>query len=255
MMKNRTKWESQMKKTMKTIILSSIAAATFIGASSMAQTCCDNQNPSTLNINTSANLKQAPDIALVNAGIITKAKTAKLAMAENATKMSAAFAALKTAGIAEKDMQTSGINLNPEYVYQENKPPIIKGYQVSNSLNIKIRDMNKVGPVLDALVAQGINQISGPSFSVEDPDKAMDKARQEAIQKANERANLYAKGFGMKVKRVISISESGGYQSPMPQPVYAMKAMAMADAAAETSVAAGEVTLNLSLSVQFELEK
>lgn len=246
-------WEFEMKNKFETAALLAFGAAIAFSMPAMAQTCCNNPSPSTLNINTSAEIKQAPDIALVSAGVVTQAKTAKVAMADNATKMSAAFAALKAAGIADKDMQTSGVNLNPEYVYQENKPPIIKGYQVSNTLSIKIRDMSKVGPVLDALVLQGINQISGPTFSVEDPDKALDKARQEAIDKANARANLYAKGFGMRVKRVMSISESGGYQ-PQPVPMYAMARMEKV-AAADTAIAPGEVSVSLQLSVQFELEK
>ncbi len=232
-----------------------IAAGLVLAASSaaMAQTCCNNQTPSTLNINTSASIKQAPDIATINAGVITQSKSAKTAMADNAVKMSAAFAALKAAGVLEKDMQTSGVNLVPEYVYQENKPPIIKGYQVTNSLNIKIRDMTKVGPVLDSLVAQGINQITGPVFSIDNPEKALDKAREEAILTAVSRANIYAKGAGMKVKRVITINETSDYQQP--QPIMMARTMAMKADMAETAVAAGEVNLSVQINVQFELEK
>lgn len=240
----------------KSSLTASIIAATLIlsaSSAAMAQNCCNNQTPSTININTSASIKQAPDIALITAGVITQSKSAKTAMADNATKMSAAFAALKAAGVIDKDMQTSGVNLVPEYVYQDNKPPIIKGYQVTNSLNIKIRDMAKVGPVLDSLVAQGINQISGPTFSIDNPDNAMDKAREEAILKAVSRANLYAKGAGMKVKRVISINESGDYQQP--QPIMMARSMAMKADMAETAVAPGEVNLSIQLNVQFELEK
>lgn len=232
-----------------------IAASMILSASvpAFAQNCCNQAPiPSTININTSANIKQAPDVALISASVITQAKTAKAAMGDNAGKMSAAFTALKAAGVLDKDMQTAGVNLQPEYVYIEKKPPSIKGYIVTNTLNVKIRDMSKVGPVLDALVAQGINQISGPNFIIEDPDKALDKAREEAIAKAVSRANIYAKGVGMKVKRVITINESGGYQAP--QPVFMQSKMAMADAA-ETAVAPGEVDLSIQLNVQFELEK
>lgn len=217
-----------------------------------AQTCCAQPSPSILNINTSAELKQAPDIAVVSAGVVTQHRSARSAMADNATKMSAAFAALRAAGIAERDLQTAGINLAPQYVYEENKPPRLTGYQVTNTVNVKIRDLTKIGPVLDALVAQGINQISGPNFQIEDSDAALDRAREEAMRKAMRRGELYARGAGMRIKRVVSINESGGYQ-PQPQPMVLMSRMA-ADSA-QTPVASGEVTMSIQLSVQFELEK
>ncbi|KAF0186213.1 MAG: hypothetical protein FD163_881 [Hyphomonadaceae bacterium] len=218
-----------------------------------AQTCCAQPSPSILNINTTADLKQAPDIAMVSAGVVTQHRSARNAMADNATKMSAAFAALRAAGIAERDLQTAGINLSPQYVYEENKPPRLTGYQVTNTVNVKIRDMTKIGPVLDALVAQGINQISGPNFQIEDSDAALDRAREEAMRKAMRRGELYARGAGMRIKRVVSINESGGYQ-PQPQPMVMMSRMA-ADVAQQTPVASGEVTMSIQLSVQFELEK
>jgi len=231
--------------------LISMAAFSDVSAQS-AQTCCAQPSPSILNINTSAELKQAPDIAIVSAGVVTQHRSARTAMADNATKMSAAFNALKAAGIAERDLQTAGINLAPQYVYEENKPPRLTGYQVTNTVNVRIRDMTKIGPVLDALVAQGINQISGPNFQIEDSDAALDRAREEAMRKAMRRGEMYARGAGMRIRRVVSINESGGYQ-PQPQPMVMMSRMA-ADSA-QTPVAAGEVTMSIQLSVQFELEK
>ncbi len=240
-----------MKNSVKYFAISAAACLAFSALSAKAETC-PAPTPSTININTSAELKQVPDIAVITASVITQNKSAKFAMQDNARQMSGAFAALKAAGIADKDMQTSGVNLNPEYVYIEKKPPQIKSYSVSNTLIIKIRDLTKVGSVLDALVAQGINSVNGPNFQIEDPDKALDKARAEAMKKAMDRAALYANIAGMKVKRVISINESGGYQPPMP--IYREMAMAKVDAV-ETPVAPGEVTMNVSLNVQIELEK
>ncbi|MEK7661176.1 MAG: SIMPL domain-containing protein, partial [Pseudomonadota bacterium] len=235
--------------------IAAILGASLISAAlvspTMAQsapTCCAQPSPSILNINTTADLKQAPDIAMVSAGVVTQHRSARNAMADNATKMSAAFAALRAAGIAERDLQTAGINLAPQYVYEENKPPRLTGYQVTNTVNVKIRDMTKIGPVLDALVAQGINQISGPNFQIEDSDAALDRAREEAMRKAMRRGDLYARGAGMRIKRVVSINESGGYQ-PQPQPMVMMSRMA-ADVAQQTPVASGEVTMSIQLSVQ-----
>lgn len=233
-------------------ILSVALVSAALPAAAQNAACCAQPSPSVLNVNTSADLKQAPDIAIISAGVITQSRNARTAMAENATKMAAAFAAIKAAGIAERDMQTAGISLQPQYVYEENKPPKITGYQVSNTLTIRVRAMDKVGTVLDSLVAQGINQISGPSFGIDDPDAALDKAREEAMQKAMRRANLYARTTGMRVKRVVSINESGGYQNPQPVPMMAMARMADS---ASTPVAGGEVTMSIQLNVQFELEK
>lgn len=241
-----------MKNVQKYFAISAAAFMALSAIPALAETCPP-PTPSVINLNTSAELKQSPDIAVITASVITQNKSAKTAMQDNAKQMSGAFAALKSAGVADKDMQTSGVNLNPEYVYIEKKPPQIKSYNVSNTLTIKIRDLTKVGSVLDALVAQGINQVNGPNFQIEDPDKALDKARADAMKKAMDRANLYASVAGMKVKRVISINESGGYQPPMP--IYrAEMAMAKADMV-ETPVAPGEVTMSVSLSVQIELEK
>ena len=244
-----------MTKLTKSIALIASAIAMLGANQALAQNapCCAQPSPSVLNINTSSELKQAPDIATISAGVITQSRNARTAMADNANKMAAAFAAIKAAGIADKDMQTSGINLQPQYVYEENKPPKITGYQASNNLTVRIRSLDKVGTVLDAVVAQGINQISGPNFGIDNPDAALDKAREEAMLTAMRRANIYAKASGMRIKRVVSINESGGYQQPQPMPMMMAKSAMMADVA--TPVAGGEVTMTINLNVQFELEK
>lgn len=222
-------------------------------ASAQAQPCCPQVvQPSTLNLNVSSDVKLAPDIATVSAGVVTTARTARAAMRDNATRMSAAFAALRAAGIAERDMQTSGISLQPQYEYTENQRPRIVGYQVSNTVTVRMRDLEAVGPVLDALVAQGVNQLNGPTFGIDNPDEALDRVRREAMETAMRRARIYAEASGMRIRRVVTINESGGYQPPQAVPMMA-RAMAM-DAAAETPVAAGEVGLSIQLNVQFELE-
>ena len=215
--------------------------------------CCPQPvQPTTLSLSTQSDVKMAPDLATVSAGVVTIQRTARGAMEENARRMTAVFAAIRAAGVADRDMQTSGVTLAAQYDYQPNQRPRITGYQATNTVTIRMRDLNAVGPVLDALVAQGANQINGPTFGLENPDAALDNARTEAMTKAMRRAELYAKAAGLRVTRVVSITESGGY-SP-PQPVMMMARMAAADAAApETQVAPGEVTLNASVSVVFEL--
>jgi uncharacterized protein len=245
-----------MSKTTRTIAALTAAIAMMAGqtTSAMAQNATVTATPSTLNLNVNSNVKKAPDMATVSAGVVTQARTARAAMEDNARRMSAAFTALKAAGIADRDMQTSGINLSPQYTYVANQRPTIKGYEVSNRVSVRIRKLENIGPVLDALVAQGVNEITGPTFGLDNPEAELDTARTEAMATAMRRADLYARASGMRVKRVLTINESGGYEPPQPRPMMAMARMAN-DASAETPVAPGEVTLSIQLSVSFELEK
>lgn len=209
-----------------------------------------------LTISAEGKSTRTPDLAVFSAGVVTQGKTASEAMAANATSMSQVIATLKKAGIADKDVQTSSINLSPIYgqpvmgpngqVIQE---PRIVGYQANNTVTVRSRDIKGFGKVLDALVASGANQVYGPNFQMSDPAAATDEARVSAMKAARARADLYARAAGLRVVRIVSISESGGYAPP--QPVYA-RAMKVEDAAS-TPVAAGEVEAQVNLSVQFEL--
>ena len=203
-----------------------------------------------LSVSAQAEAHRVPDIATISAGVVTQAADANAAMQANATQMAKVMAAIRAAGIAERDVQTAGISVSPTYRYAENQPPAITGYQASNTVNAKVRDIGKLGKVLDALVANGANQVNGPSFEIDKPDEAYDEARIGALRKAQARAQTYAGAMGLKVRRVVSISEGGGFRPPVPM----MRAMAM-DAAgkAETSVSPGESTLSVSLDVVFEL--
>ena len=204
-----------------------------------------------LSVSAEASAKRVPDVATVSTGVVTQAADANAAMRANAVQMDKVMAAIKAAGIGERDVQTSGINLNPQYKYVENAPPSIVGYQASNTVNVKVRDLSKLGKVLDAFVEQGANQVNGPSFEVDKPDEAYDEARVAALKKAQARAQTYADALGLKVRRIVSISE-GGASFPRPMPM--MRAMA-ADAgfAKETLVSPGETTLSVNIDVVFEL--
>lgn len=232
------------------------AALTALPLVAMAQEGHEDHapKPATLNITAQVDVKAAPDIAHISAGVVTVAKTAQEAMSENAKQMNAVFAAMKKAGIADKDQQTSGMNISPQYVYEQNKSPVITGYQAHNNVNVLVRDLKNIGPVMDALVAQGANQINGPSFSIEDSEDLLNEARKEAVQKAQKRAAIYAAAAGMKIARIQSIDENSHSQGPIPyQPM--MRAMAMKDSAeSSTPVASGEVTLSISTNIVYELE-
>lgn len=202
-----------------------------------------------LNVSAQAEASRVPDVATLSAGVVTQAADGNAAMRQNAEQMAKVTAAIKAAGIADKDVQTSGINLHPQYRYAENEPPRITGYQATNTVSLKVRDVTRLGKVLDALAAVGANQINGPSFKIDQPEPVYDEARLAALQKAQARAETYAKALGLRVHRIVSISEGGGNDfRPMP-----MMAMAKADRYESTPVSPGETTLSVSLDVVFEL--
>ena len=200
-----------------------------------------------------------PDLAIFTAGVTSSGTTAGAALSANAADMTRVIAALKRAGIADKDIQTSNLSLNPVYADMSRQPaspleqqvPKIIGYQVSNQVTVRQRNLADFGRTIDTLVSSGANQVNGPSFSMDEPDSALDEARVEAMKKARERAKLYARAAGLNVLRILSISESGGYA---PQPMLMNARAAMADmSGGSTPVAAGEVTMNASVTVLFEL--
>ena len=205
-----------------------------------------------LSVSAQAEATRVPDVATVSAGVVTQAADANAAMQANAKQMDGVMRAIRAAGIAERDIQTSGISLHPQYRYAENQPPVITGYQASNTVNIKVRDIARLGKVLDALVASGANQVNRPSFEIDEPEAAYDEARREALAKARARANMYAETLGMRVRRIVSIDEGGGFQPPMPMPMMAMS-RAEKGVAYDTSVSPGETTLSANLNVVFEL--
>ncbi len=203
-----------------------------------------------LDIASEAEVTRAPDIATVSAGVVTQATGASAALADNAKRMAAAVAALRRAGVADRDIRTASLSLQPQYRYADNQPPVLTGYQASNQLTVRFRDIARAGPILDALVAQGVNQIGGPDFSVEDPSAALDEARTLAIARARARAALYARATGTSVARIVAISETGA--TAPPQPPRPMAMMARMDKAS-TELAPGEEKIGVSLGVTFEL--
>ena len=167
-----------------------------------------------LDVSATGESTRVPDVAVISAGVVTRAKTAAAAMAENAARMDRVIAALKGAGVADRDIQTSNLSLNPEYRYVENQPPQLVGYTASNQVSIRFRDIRNSGTVLDVLVQQGANQINGPSLTIDRPEAALDEARANAVTIGRARAATYARALGMQVVRVVSVSESGGYHYP-----------------------------------------
>lgn len=236
-----------------------LIAALLLGAAALpsaagAQQATINQTiaGTRLDINASGEVTRVPDVAIISAGVVSRSSTASAALQDAAERMSRVLAALKRAGIADRDIQTSNVSLNPEYRYPENQSPQLVGYTASNSVTVRFRDLKSSGKILDALVAQGANQINGPNLTIDKPDAALDEARAKAIAAGRARAELYARSLGLRVVRVVAVSESGGYAVPPPAPPAPM--MMRTYDAAETKIAPGEQKLQVNVAMTFELQ-
>ena len=226
-----------------------VTPAAFAQSSSAGDTVF---HATTLNLAAFGETKIAPDMASISLGVNTDATNAAEALSANAAQMSKVMNALAAAGIAPKDIQTSNLSLNAQYDYEANQTPKLRGYQASNSVTVIVHDLKKLGQAVDATVKAGANQVNGVSFGVSDPGAAEDAARQKAVKALLAKANLYANASGYKVARLVSLSESGGYQAPQPMP---MMAMARMEKDAGSPVSGGEMSLRIDVSAVYELTK
>uniref|UniRef100_UPI003593DF63 SIMPL domain-containing protein n=1 Tax=Aestuariivirga sp. TaxID=2650926 RepID=UPI003593DF63 len=169
--------------------------------------------PRVISLSGHGEVRIVPDMASVNAGVMSQAATAGEALTANTAAMNAIFAALKEAGIEAKDIQTSNFMVQPRYDYNNNngQAPRLVGYDVSNTVSVTVRKLDQLGTLLDTLVKAGSNQINGVFFQVSEPEAALDEARKRAAADATRKANLYAATMGLTLGPVVSISEGGGY--------------------------------------------
>jgi len=237
---------------MKRFLLAGLLGAAVITTPAVAQQATVSQAiaGTRLDINATGEAMRVPDIAIITAGVMTRASTATAALEQNAAQMNRMRAALKRAGIDDRDVQTSNISLNPEYRYQDNQAPQLTGYSASNQVNVRFRDIRNTGKILDALVVEGANQISGPNLTIDQPDAALDEARAKALAIGRARAELYARSLGMRVVRLVAVNESGGGYAP-PPPMPMMMARGERDS---TRIDPGEQKLTVSLGMTFELQ-
>jgi len=204
--------------------------------------------PPTVSVTGEASISVPPDLAQIDSGVTTEAKTAREASEANNKAMGGVLQALKNAGLAEKDIQTSRLSLSPQSAPNRNAnaPFLIVGYRASNRVTVTIRDITKVADTIDVLVGAGANEISGMSFMVSKASKLLDDARAEAIADARRKAEIYAKAANISLGAPISISEE---TAPGPMPYRKMAA----DMAASAPVAQGQETLRVSVSVSYEI--
>lgn len=199
----------------------------------------------------------APDTAVLSLVVMEEKPTAREALTANNESMAKVLDGMKKAGIADRDLQTSGFNIEPRYVYPENKDgkqqpeaPKIVGYAVSNSLSVRVRDLKKVGEILDQSVSLGVNQGGNLVFTNDKPDAILEEARKKAVASAISKAKTLSTAAGVELGKIVQISEQS--RNPRPMPMAQSKMMAMA--ADSVPVAAGENTYNVTVDVTFELK-
>jgi uncharacterized protein YggE len=206
-----------------------------------------------LSLSARGEVRIAPDMATVSAGAQTRADTAAEALAANAQAMSGVFRALERAGIARRDIQTSGLSLNAVYEpydSERGRDQRIVGYEASNTVRVIVRDMDIVGRTIDALVSSGANQLQGVDFTHSDPAESRDEARRRAVAELNRLRSLYAEAAGISTGRLISLSESGSSQ---PSPMMYARAEAISMDAA-TEVAPGEITISVNVDAVWAIQ-
>jgi uncharacterized protein YggE len=197
----------------------------------------------------------APDIAMVSFGVTSQEETARAALTANNEAMAKVIAAMKEAGVEARDLQTSGFNIQPVWVYPKNndgtEAPRIVGYSVSNQLSLRIRDLSKLGELLDRAVTLGVNDDGGISFGNDKPDAIIATARTLAMKDAISRAETLAAAAGMRLGQIVEISE--GSSRPRPMPMAKARSFADAVVAEAVPVEAGESSYSVSVQVTFEI--
>ena len=211
----------------------------------------DAKLPRTMVLAGHGEVRAAPDLGLVTIGVLSQGDTAADALKANTAAMQAVFAALKDAAIAEKDIQTSNFTVQPRYDYNNNnQPPRLAGYDVSNNVTVAVRKLDSLGAVLDKVVSAGSNQINGILFQVSKPEAAMDEARKLAVADAARKAKVYAAASAVGLGDIVSISEGGGN----PPPIVMQAKMIRAEGAADVPIAQGEQAISVDVNIVWEIK-
>ena len=226
-------------------LAASILAGTLPAPAVLAQTAL----PPMISVIGEATVSVAPDLAQIDGGVTSEARTAREASDANNAAMGKVLQALKGAGIEEKDFQTSRLSLQPQSAPNRSGPSAIVGYRASNRVTVRLRDVSKLATVIDTMVGAGANDIGGINFTVTAASKLLDDAREQAVADARRKAEIYAKAAGVTLGAPLSISEGG---SPVPVPY---RRMAAGMAASATPVAQGEESLQVTVSVSWAIKQ
>lgn len=245
---------------MKQSISALLIAATLASALSLtplAALAADDQTPRIM-VTGTGSVNVEPDMAVVSLGVTKQEKTARAALDANTAAMADILAAMKAAGIEERDLQTSNFSIQPQYIYPKSSSgndnrPRIDGYIVRNSLTVRIRDLSTIGDVLDASVSLGVNDGGNLVFTNDDPQNAISEARAKAMKNAIEKASTLTSSAGVKLGDIIEISEQSFRNQP--RPIAQARMMEMAAESAPVPIAAGENSYEVSVNVTFGIEQ
>ena len=224
------------------VFVAPLMAAMLLATPALAEA----ERPAMISVTGEATVSVPPDLAAIDGGVTTEAKTAREASEANNAAMGKVLLALKAAGIDEKDIQTSRLSLQPQNAPNRPGPSAIVGYRASNRVTIRLRDVTKLANAIDTLVGAGANDIGGINFMVSQASKLLDQAREQAISDARRKAEIYAKAAGVTLGSPLSISEEG---SPGPMPYRKMSA-----GIAAAPVAQGEETLSVTVNVSWAIK-
>lgn len=243
-----------MRTKLGAVLIATILAMAGAASASAQGTT---QNERLITVTGEGTVEGAPDLALITLGVVSEARAASEALSANSQSMSRIIDALKQGGIEERDLQTSGFSVDPVYSQppQGQDPsvpfrPEIVGYRVQNNVTLRIRDLTRVGALLDQVVTLGANSISGPTFTVDDPTALQDEARNAAIADAIRKGKLYAGAAGVSLGQIFRIDET---YTPPPQPYAAGPMMRMEAAQSDVPIEGGALTFKMQVAVSWRI--
>ncbi|WP_027364428.1 SIMPL domain-containing protein [Desulfotruncus alcoholivorax] len=239
-----------MKRT-KSLLVALLTALVLFSFSAAAFAEDNGAPDNVITVSGSGTVKVAPNTAEVSFAVITEATEAGAAQTRNATIVNKVLAALKNSGISQNDLVTSGYNLNPKYVYEENKAPRITGYEVRNEITVTVRNINSTGKVIDLAVQNGINQVQNIQFYYEGGKELKARALRQAVEDARSKAEIIAAALGKKIAGIKSAT--GGWYDNAPPPViyYDNKMAGTGGAGAPTPISPGLAEIKASADITY----
>ncbi|MBR0554993.1 SIMPL domain-containing protein [Ciceribacter sp. L1K23] len=243
---------------MKTTLNATLAAAALFGlTAAAAPALAETPREATVIVSGEGEATLTPDMAILTMAVVREAETAADALSANNEAMAAVLADLKQAGVEERDVQTSGFSVSPRYRQDPStdggyEAPEIAGYQVSNSVTVRVRDLTALGGIIDRSVKLGVNDGGNIALTNDNPDAAVAQARKEAVADAAAKAKALTDAAGVKLGRIIEINEN--FARPMPQPIY-RAAMAKEMSDASVPIASGENSYTVTVNITYAIEQ
>ncbi|HOQ08012.1 MAG TPA: SIMPL domain-containing protein [Clostridiales bacterium] len=225
-------------------------AAIGIFANAPAEAAEEKAEKKTINVSGQSKVTASPDFATISLGVVTEDKDAKAAQKANAGSMEKVIGSIKALGIADEDIQTSNYSISPVYSYnKETGESMITGYTVNNTVNVTVRDLSKVGSVIDAAAESGVNTSSSIRFGLSNYEDYYNEALKNAVLAADRKAKTIADALGVKLKGAVTVNESGGYSPLLNYAVYDMKAEGVG---ASTPIQAGQLEITAYVNIVYE---